>query len=412
VTEESTIKAVFVTHSAAPSGAELATCRLLSELRRSHSVPMGDGPAVEPSVILLEDGPMVEKMRGEGIPTSVLDNDFDNRSVTYGSGWLRRLSGAVALLRVGWSLGAAARDRDADILVAGSPKALIMSAVAASRARIPLIWQVHDRISTEYAGRVLASAIRMLGWIVSDGYIANSRSTADTLLKRRRKTVVAYPGVDFSGSAVGPRRPQRAARDTVITVVGRLTPWKGQDLFLKALAQARIRPRRVYLVGGTFFGEESFQEEVEDLARELDLPVTVTGHVDDPTEILQESDILVHCSVIAEPFGQVVVEGLQAGCAVIATQPGGPAETVEPEVSGLLVDAGDAAGLTGALNRLIADPTLRTRLSDAGQERAHDFDIADSADTVAAFFSGILAARHSRQGSDRSSLTSAESRHA
>jgi hypothetical protein len=123
MTAQPTIRAVFVTHSAAPSGAELATFRLLAELRKSHSAPGGDDPVVEPSVILLEDGPMVEKMRGQGIPTSVLDNDFENRSVTYGSGWLRRLCGAAALLRVGWSLGAAARDREADILVAGSTKA-------------------------------------------------------------------------------------------------------------------------------------------------------------------------------------------------------------------------------------------------------------------------------------------------
>jgi glycosyltransferase involved in cell wall biosynthesis len=408
-----TIRAVFVAHTAAPSGAELATLRLLSALRKFHSAPAADDPVVEPSVILTEDGPMAEKMRGQGIPTSVLANNFDSRSVTiHGSGWLRRLSGAAALVRVGWSLGAAARDLGADILVAGSTKALIMSAVAAARARIPLIWQVHDRISAEYFGRAMALVIRMLGWVVSDGYLANSRSTAETLLKRDRRTVVAYPGLDFSRIADGQRAPQRPGPDTVIAVIGRLTPWKGQDLFLRALAQTTIRPRQVYLVGGTFFGEESFQEEVQDLARELRLPVVFTGHVDDPTDILLGSDILVHCSVIAEPFGQVVVEGLHAGCAVIATQPGGPAETVEPEVSGLLVDAGDTAGLTGALNRLMADPQLRTRLARAGQLRAQQFDIVDSARTVAGFLSDILATRRTRLGTRRRPRASTEKRHA
>jgi glycosyltransferase involved in cell wall biosynthesis len=403
------IRAVFVAHTAAPSGAELATLRLLSALRKTHSTPGGDDPAVEPSVILTEDGPMVEKMRAQGILTSVLANDFDSRTVTiHGSGWLRRLSGAAALVRVGWSLGAAARDLGADVLVAGSTKALIMSAVAATRARIPLVWQVHDRISDEYFGRTMALAIRMLGWAVADGYIANSRSTAETLLTWGRRSVVAYPGLDFSQTLDGKRQPQRPAADTIIAVVGRLTPWKGQDLFLRALAQTTIRPRQVYLVGGTFFGEESFQTVVQDLVRELRLPVTVTGHVDDPTEILLASDILVHCSVIAEPFGQVVVEGLHAGCAVIATQPGGPAETIEPEVSGLLVDAGDTAALTGALNRLIADPQLRTRLAQAGQLRALQFDVADSARTVAEFLSDILATRRTRVGSGRRAGTSTE----
>jgi glycosyltransferase involved in cell wall biosynthesis len=384
VTTPEPIRAIFVAHTAAPSGAELATLRLLAALRCSH---------VTPSMVFTEDGPMVEKMRGRDIPTSLLVNDFDSSSVTiHGSGWLRRLSAAVALLRVGWSLGAVVRDLRADVLVAGSSKALIMSSVAAARARIPLVWQVHDRLTAQYFGWTMALALKILGWTVSDGYVSNSRSTADTLFTWRRRTVVAYPGLDATGPPPQ-RQPQRRPADTVVTVVGRLTPWKGQDLFLRALAQTTIRPRSVYLVGGSFFGEESFQKAVQNLARELRLPVTITGHVDDPTEILLDSDILVHCSVIAEPFGQVVVEGLHAGCAVIATRPGGPAETVEPEVSGLLVDAGDVGALTGALNRLIADPELRTRLARAGQVRARQFDVADSADVVAEFLSNIVATR-------------------
>ncbi|MBF9353141.1 glycosyltransferase, partial [Mycobacteroides chelonae] len=187
------IRAVFVAHTAAPSGAELATSRLLSALR---NVPAEF--TVEPSVIYTEDGPMVSAMKSQGIQTSLLANTFDSRSVTIdGSGWLRRLTGAAALVRLGWDLGAVVREHGADVLIAGSTKALIMSAVAAKRARIPLIWHVHDRISAEYFGATLAFLIRMIGMMVSDGYIANSRSTQNSLRPRRRPGVVAYPGLDF-----------------------------------------------------------------------------------------------------------------------------------------------------------------------------------------------------------------------
>ncbi|SHS63398.1 Probable glycosyl transferase [Mycobacteroides abscessus subsp. abscessus] len=351
------IRATFVAHTAAPSGAELATLRLLSAVRNSST-----GLILEPSVVYTEDGPMVNAMKSQGISTSVLANTFDSRSVTIrGSGWLRRLAGATSLVRVGWSLGAAVREHGADVLVAGSTKALIMSAVAAKRARIPLIWHVHDRISAEYFGAALAFLIRILGKLVADGYIANSRSTESSLRPGRLPGVIAYPGLDFQHTPAVEHAPQRPAAETVIAVVGRLTQWKGQDVFLRALANTRIRPQRVYLVGGTFFGEESFRTELEDLASELQLPVTFTGHLDDPTDILSIADILVHCSVIAEPFGQVVVEGLRAGCAVIATQPGGPAETIESGVHGLLVRAGDTGQLTDALDHLIEDRDLRIR---------------------------------------------------
>jgi hypothetical protein len=76
------IRAVFVAHTAAPSGAELATSRLLSALR---NVPAEF--TVEPSVIYTEDGPMVSAMKSQGIQTSLLANTFDSRSVTIdGSG--------------------------------------------------------------------------------------------------------------------------------------------------------------------------------------------------------------------------------------------------------------------------------------------------------------------------------------
>lgn len=383
------IQAMFVAHTAAPSGAELATLRLLSALRTSPA-----GLKLEPSMVFTEDGPMVSAMKTQGIPTSVLANTFDSRSVTIrDSGWLRRVAGAISLLRVGWLLGATVRERGADVLVAGSTKALIMSAVAARRARIPVIWHVHDRISAEYFGRTLAFLIRLLGKIVADGYIANSRSTESSLRPGRLPGVVAYPGLDFQQSPGTEHAPQRPAAETVIAVVGRLTQWKGQDVFLRALANTKVRPQRVYLVGGTFFGEETFRTELEDLASELQLPVTFTGHLDDPTNILAISDILVHCSVIAEPFGQVVVEGLRAGCAVIATRPGGPAETIESGVHGLLVDAGNTDQLTAALDLLIEDRDLRIRVAHAGQARARRFDIADSAQTVGMFLSEVLAQR-------------------
>ncbi|WP_078279314.1 glycosyltransferase family 4 protein [Mycobacteroides franklinii] len=392
------IQAMFVAHTAAPSGAELATLRLVSALRTAPT-----GLALEPSVIYTEDGPMVGAMKSQGIPTSVLANSFDSRSVTIrSSGWLRRLVGALALIRVGWTLGAAVREHGADVLVAGSTKALIMSAVAAQRARIPVIWHVHDRISAEYFGATLAFLLRMLGKFVADGYIANSRSTESSLRPGRLPGVVAYPGLDFQQTPDTQHAPQRPATETVIAVVGRLTQWKGQDVFLRALANTKVRPQRTYLVGGTFFGEEPFRTELEDLASELQLPVTFTGHLDDPTDILSISDILVHCSVIAEPFGQVVVEGLRAGCAVIATRPGGPAETIESGVHGLLVDAGDTDQLTDALDRLIADRDLRIRLAQAGQIRARRFDIADSARTVASFLSDVLARRSTTSLAERS----------
>ncbi|MCM6772174.1 glycosyltransferase [Nocardia sp. CDC159] len=374
-----TRKAVFLTHTAAPSGAELATLRLVSALRTR----------LDPVLVYTADGPMVARTRARGIETRVLRNDFDSRAMTIAKADPRRLlTGALALLRVGWTLGAMVRELKGEVVIAQSTKALLMGAVAARRARVPLIWQVHDRIAADYFGRRLAPLIRTLGWLLAHGYLANSHTTLATLHTWRRPAAVAYPGLE-PRPALPPRPAQRPPADTVVAVVGRLAPWKGQDLFLRAVAATKTVPRQILLIGGTFFDEQPYRAELERLAAELALPVTCTGHVDDPEHRLREVDILVHCSVLPEPFGQVVVEGMRAGCAVVATAPGGPAEIVEPGHSGLLVPAGDRAALTAALDTLIQSPELRTELADAAQLRAHHFDITETARTVAELLDSV-----------------------
>ncbi|WP_067542112.1 glycosyltransferase family 4 protein [Nocardia crassostreae] len=372
-----TLKAVFLAHTAAPSRAELATLRMVAAM-----------PAGQTAVVYTEDGPMLSRMAERGIETRLVRNDFDSRAMTIEKAGVRTLlAGATGLLKLGWALGATMRELEATVVIASSSKALLMGAVAARRARVPLVWHVHDRISADYFGPRLALVIRLLGWVAARGYIANSRGTLASLWTWRTPAVVAYPGVEFPADddRSGEPAEQRPAAETVIVVVGRLAPWKGQDHFLRALADVRVLPRDVYLVGGTFFDEESYRAELEVHATALDLPVTFTGHVEDPEPYLRHADILVHCSVLPEPFGQVVVEGMRAGCAVIATRPGGPEEIVEPGLNGLLVDAGDRAQLTHALNTLITDQELRTKLADAARVRARDFDVAETARTVTDF---------------------------
>ncbi|MFD4459324.1 glycosyltransferase family 4 protein [Nocardia sp. NPDC058480] len=372
-------RAVFLAHTAAPSGAELATLRLLDALRATGRYQV--------TMIYTEDGPMVARMRARDIETRVVAGQFDSRAMRIGTGALGLIIGFIALLRLGWAVGAVVDETRADVVVAESTKALVLGAVAARRARVPLVWQVHDRVSPDYFGKLPALAIRVLARLVCRGQLANSRATAATL-PAGPATAIAYPGVELPAAPAVPRtRPAAAA---VVVVVGRLSPWKGQDVFLRAIAALRVRPGRVVLVGGTFFCEEPYRAQLEKLAAELGVAAEFTGHVDDPAEYLTAADILVHCSVLPEPFGQVVVEGMAAGCAVVAATPGGPAEIIRTGIDGLLVPGGDVAALTAALETLLHDPADRARLAIAGRDRARDFDIHTSARTVADFLDTMV----------------------
>ncbi|MGW4366400.1 glycosyltransferase family 4 protein [Nocardia takedensis] len=376
------ITAVFLTHTAAPSGAELATLRLLTALDR--------GARVHPSMLVTEDGPLVALLRARDIPVTVWRNDFESGSLSIaGSGPLRLLGGALELARLGLRLGGAVREAGADVVVAQSTKALLMGAIAARRARVPLVWQVHDRVAADYFGAVLAFVLRTLGWVVARGVVANSRATLDTLRTRGRAAAIAYPGLEPAPTL--PRSPQRPAEGVRIVMVGRLTPWKGQDVLVRAVAAMRARPAALTLVGGSFFGEQDYRAEVQRLAADLGVAVEFTGHVEDPTPYFADADIAVHCSITTEPFGQVVVEAMRAGCAVVAADAGGPTEIVRGDVDGVLVAPGDPAALTAVLDRLVADPDLRTRLGARARERAADFGIEATAETVGALLATVCA---------------------
>ncbi|WP_019202818.1 glycosyltransferase [Tsukamurella sp. 1534] len=358
--------AVFLGHTAAPSGAELAFARLAGELRRRGRTT---------SAVLLEPGPLVDVLQAQDVPVTVLPSVA--RRVGRGSGPLALVRGAVGMIRDGLRVAAVLRAHDAGVVVAQSTKTLLIGAVAARRAGVPLVWQVHDRISGEYFGP-LRFPLRLLGRLAADGFLANSRGTLGTLRTRGTPAAVCPPGVDLA--AVPPAAPQRPPAEARIAMVGRLTEWKGQDLVLEALAAMRTTPT-VRFVGGVFFGEEQFAARVRTQAAYLGVVdrVTFTGHVEDPAAEIADADIVVHYSRLTEPFGQVVAEAMAAGRAVVAAKAGGPAEMIVDGHDGVLVRPGRPAELAAALDALIADPVRRARLGAAARERARDLDLRTSA---------------------------------
>ena len=143
------------------------------------------------------------------------------------------------------------------------------------------------------------------------------------------------------------------------------------------------------------FGEDDYEAELKRLGQELGLDdrVTFVGFTRDIDRELAGFDMLVHASVVAEPFGQVVVEGMAAGLAVIATAAGGPMEIITPDVDGVLVAPGDVDELAAALVTLADDPALRDRLGVAAVQRASDFHPDVIGQAMMAVYRDLLSSR-------------------
>jgi glycosyltransferase involved in cell wall biosynthesis len=203
--------------------------------------------------------------------------------------------------------------------------------------------------------------------------VANSLSTLETAgLSGVKGAVIPSPVIYDPVMSHSPL-DQRGRSCFVVGIVGRLAEWKGQDVFLRAFAMAfPDGDEQALVVGSAMFGEDAFADHLMRLASQLGIAerVSFTGFTDDVTSKLADMDVLVHASVVAEPFGQVIVEGMVCGLPVVATRGGGPSEIIEDGVTGLLYEPGNDEELARILLQLEGAPQLRQQLGQAAMREA------------------------------------------
>lgn len=390
-------RVVVLDHVAQLSGGEIALLRLLPHLKD-----------VDVHVVLAEDGPLVGRLHRAGVSVQVLALGEASRTLRKGAVRLRGLptravwDSMVHVVRLTRLL----RRHRPDLVHANSLKSGLYGGLAARAAGIPLVWHLHDRLDPDYLPRaavwLMRSAIKRLATEV----IANSASTASTLKPGTTFTVVpsALP------AALPAARPIKDAEQLVFGIVGRLTPWKGQHVFLEAFAQAfPDGPHEAILIGAALFGEGSYVRELEEQATRLGISerFRFRGFREDVWTELASIDVLVHASVIPEPFGQVVQEGMAMGLPVIAADAGGPAEFVERDVTGILVRRDDPQALAASMKRLAADVELRQRLGQAARESCARFAPHRIAANVRGVYAAATASKPARTRGPRASNVNA-----
>ncbi|WFU51047.1 glycosyltransferase family 4 protein [Sinorhizobium terangae] len=159
------------------------------------------------------------------------------------------------------------------------------------------------------------------------------------------------------------------SQGTRVVAVGRLERQKGFDLLLEAFSHVA---RSVPTAQLTIFGDGSQRGALEHLARELGIGdnVKMPGITKFPLEWVGAGDIFVLSSRF-EGFPNVLLEAMTAGLPSIAFDCSwGPSEILSSPDAGLLVPPGDVGQLSEAILSLMADPTLRNKLSTYGSAAA------------------------------------------
>jgi glycosyltransferase involved in cell wall biosynthesis len=356
-------RVVVLDHTAVLSGGELALARALG----------GVGPAARVHAILATDGPFRSQLEAVGATVEVLTLDERVRSVRRASVRPGRVSVRTMARTAGYVLRLARRLRELrpDVVHTNSLKAALYGGAAARLAGVPCVWHLRDRIDEGQLPRPAVRAVRFAARLLPSVVVANSASTLATVVVSVGRVVP---------SPLDPRITARTRQATShplrVTVLGRLAPWKGQDLAITAFATALGgSDATLRIVGAALFGEDEYAASLPKLARRFGLGARVRfdGFVDDVAGVLANSDVVVHTSIVPEPFGQVVLEAMGAGCAVLVADEGGPASLVTDGVDGMHYEMGSVPALADALRRVADDAARRHRLGSAAAITAAAF---------------------------------------
>jgi glycosyltransferase involved in cell wall biosynthesis len=317
-----------------------------------------------PLVVLAMDGELRADLQAAGV--EVLERPL---------AVLRRAAMSPAgLARIGAMLardagGLARLVRSRDVALIHTNTSVTLGGMAAARvARIPHVWHLRE-IYTGFE-RWWPMYRRML--LTADALPCVSAATAAQLGGDPRASVL-HDGLPIAPNR-SPRDAARVALDLhagafVCAILGRISTWKGQDVLIRALADAALaHSAAIALVAGDpWHGEERRLEELHALAASLGVAdrVRFCGFRSDVENVYGAADVVCVPSTQPDPLPNAALEAAAAGCCVVAARHGGLPEILRDGATGVLVTPCDPAALAAALARLRADPAQREQLGAA-----------------------------------------------
>lgn len=341
-------RVLFLDHTAARGGAELYLLPL-AQAFRDHA-----------QAILFSEGPLLGDLRERGVETHLLPAPAPFLDVRReGTIWdsVAALPSLIVL-----SLRVARRARAYDLLFANSQKSFVVACLAGLLARRPVVWNLHDILSTDHFGSLNRWLVVSLANRCAHRVIANSEATRQSFIDeggRPNLVDVVYNGIDPAAfdAVSGPQSSLREALSLpvpadafVVGVFSRLASWKGQHVVLEALST--LPNVHALLVGDALFGEDHvYADALHQQARRLGIEQRVhfLGFRSDIPALMKACDAIVHSSITPEPFGRVIVEGMLAGRPVVATRGGGASEIVTDGHNGRLVSPNQSDALATVL---------------------------------------------------------------
>jgi len=278
-----------------------------------------------------------------------------------------------------------------DVVHTRSAKARLLGPLAARIAGVPVVLQtVHGWSFNNAVDRRRALFVQMerVSRLACDCSVFVSEQDLNEGIElgivprdalARGRAAIIRSGVDFSALARIPDEERATLRAElgapptarVVSLVQRLSEPKTPLVFVEAMKQvvAGRDDVRIWIVG-----DGKLREPTERAVGELGLSerTSMLGMRKDVSALLSASDVVVHSS-LREGLPRVVLETLNVGTPLIATNVGGVGEVVKDGDNGLLVPPNDVARLAQAIARALDDPAAAAARAARGRGAIHPF---------------------------------------
>ncbi|MBO0471099.1 glycosyltransferase family 4 protein [Enterococcus sp. DIV0242_7C1] len=312
-------------------------------------------------VMLPSQGELVEKIEETGnckvIIKSIAILRRKNLSIKGIVSYFRDFFSSVKYLK------AFIKENNIDIIYTNT-SVVFPGGVAAKSLNKKSIWHVREIISNKYENFIVKRIVNRY----ADVIIGNSKATLNSIIIDKNKGRVIYNVVDIKNDFLD---SQRKNQTFTIGMAGRINRWKGQDFFVDAALEVlKEYPDVTFLIAGDVFkGEEYLKESLKEKISKSDgsKKIKLLGLISNMEEFYRSLDIFVLPSIKPEPFGLVILEAMARRVPVIATNFGGPAEIIQDEVTGILVEPKNVTELTQKIKMLIDDSEKREYIAKSGQ---------------------------------------------
>lgn len=304
-----------------------------------------------------------------------------------------RYNNSLSRLSVGWRLGAQLdallAAEDFDVLHLHSPLQPTLTLLALARARCPVVATFHSYYPRDLLVQSFRGPLRRR--------LAAARLRIPVSQAALRPVERLFPGdyriipngVDYAlfAEAAPAALPGLDPERLRVLFVGAMVKRKGLPLLLASFARLAARREGVDLL---VVGDGPDRARIEAaLPAALAGRVHFLGAITDRARlaaVYAAADVFCAPSLGRESFGMVLVEAMAAGLPVVGFDIEGYRDVVSQGVDGLLVEAGNAEALAGALDYFLAHPEARRRYGARGRAKAAGLDWSEIARRVEAVY--------------------------